>query len=130
MNNRGFTLIEIIIAIAILGVIATMALPRYFDIRDRAEESALNGTLASIRAGIAIYHGKQLASNATPVWPNELDSQPVGLCTDCFSNVLQDPLNDDRWEKFGSWYSYTLGDGTMLSFKYYNTDGSFLPFSP
>ena len=59
--RRGFTLIELVMVIVILGILAATALPRFIDLSNKAKESAAKGALGGIRAAIAITY----ASNAT-----------------------------------------------------------------
>ena len=49
--NKGFTLIELIIVMVILGIMAAVAVPRYLDSISNAEKSAEDAVINSIRAG-------------------------------------------------------------------------------
>ncbi len=62
MNKKGFTLIELVVVIVILGVLAIVAVPRYADIKGESEESVEQTVIAAIQTGIMIEHNKQLAS--------------------------------------------------------------------
>ena len=64
-SQRGFTLIELVIVIVILGIIASIALPKYEDMRENARAAAIKGQLGAIRAAVAIQYAKaSLTTNA------------------------------------------------------------------
>lgn len=59
--RSAFTLIEIVVVIMILGIIAAIAVPRYFDTSTQATENGLRQSLAVIRDAIELYgaqHGE------------------------------------------------------------------------
>jgi prepilin-type N-terminal cleavage/methylation domain-containing protein len=68
--TSGFTLIEIVIVIVVLGILATVAITKYQDIDFEAKESACKAALGGFRGGIGNWYSKQaVAGTAAPSFP-------------------------------------------------------------
>ncbi|HXR89397.1 MAG TPA: prepilin-type N-terminal cleavage/methylation domain-containing protein [Steroidobacteraceae bacterium] len=63
--QRGFTRIELVVVIVILGILAAVALPKFMGLEDQARIAALNGMTGSIRSAANMAHGVWLANGNT-----------------------------------------------------------------
>jgi len=68
-NEKGFTLIELIVIIVILGILAAVAIPKYQDLTNEASSAAAEGVLGAARGAATINFAKNLVTpgSVTPV---------------------------------------------------------------
>ncbi len=66
-NKCGFTLIELVVVIALLAILAAFAIPRYAGLEREARSAAILGISGSIRSGAALVHGLWLSQGVNPV---------------------------------------------------------------
>src|SRR3954470_11721104 len=66
-KQSGFTLIELVMVIVILGVLAVTALPKFIDLKGDAQQAALNAMAGSLSSASAINYAAKKAGNAAGV---------------------------------------------------------------
>ena len=81
MNRKGFTLVEIMIVVAIIGLLAAIAIPNFVKARSRAQQNACIANLKQIEGAIQVWAIDNTKANTdTPGWsdltPNYIRTQP------------------------------------------------------
>lgn len=66
-KEKGFTLIELVMVIVILGILAAFALPRFADLSGDAEEAAIDGARGSVKSAMGIVRSTALANDVAGV---------------------------------------------------------------
>ncbi|MEE8417779.1 MAG: prepilin-type N-terminal cleavage/methylation domain-containing protein [candidate division Zixibacteria bacterium] len=78
-KEKGFTLIELVIIIVVLGILASVAIPKYKNIVAEANEASCKGALGSLRSGVSIYYANAAVTTGTATWPPIDSLRTVGV---------------------------------------------------
>lgn len=81
-NNGGFTLIELIVVIVILGILAVTAAPKFIDLQSDARLATLNGMKAAINSAVSLTYGKSLVTGQEKLEDGSvtINGSPVSVC--------------------------------------------------
>jgi prepilin-type N-terminal cleavage/methylation domain-containing protein len=112
-DERGFTLIEIIMVIVLLGIIAAIAIPKYIDLREEAADATASGIVGAIVSSASIGYADVVTRNVGTTFPDMTALDTTYLQA---QNITMYSVNPDYW-------TAAIG-GVVYTFTYTQTSGN------
>lgn len=81
-TKKGFTLIELMIVVAIIGILAAIAIPKFADLIRKSKEGSTKGSMGALRSALTIYYGEQEG-----IYPDPIPTTDANQATAVFGNV-------------------------------------------
>lgn len=113
-QGQGFTLVELIVVIAILGILVAVAIPKYVDLTTQAKKAHDQGIVAGLRSATVLLYGSNIVSGTTNgvvaggYWPTMVQ----------VTNQMSEPASATNWLYYTnttvSMYDITNGTWTPL----------------
>tara|TARA_B100000579_G_scaffold170076_1_gene138538 strand:+ start:25 stop:408 length:384 start_codon:yes stop_codon:yes gene_type:complete len=114
-NQKGFTLIELVIIMVILGVLAAVAVPRLGSSIDSSEIASEDAVVGSLRSAIEIWAMEQVVANSTKSYP----SNPF----DALDAKSKNELLNTSWYFTGGYVRHMRNDGIEVVWQYNTLTG-------
>lgn len=68
-KKKGFTLIELVMVIVILGILAAIAIPKFISLAENARRASCQGSLGALRTAISAYYAQQAVTTGSAAFP-------------------------------------------------------------
>jgi len=106
-TQNGFTLIELIMVMIILGVLAAVAIPRYLDTIENAEQASEDAVISNIRGALENHAIHKLLDSGRRIWPDN----PF----DALSEQPQTYTEDGTWADTDQEWTFVDGDPAYIT---------------
>jgi prepilin-type N-terminal cleavage/methylation domain-containing protein len=131
LNKKGFTLVELMIVVAIIGILAAVAVPKFADLINKSKEGATKGGLSAVRGALHVYYGNNEGvfptdtSALVPQYINEIPTAKLpgtGHSDSASVTPLPTPSNTPEGSSGGGWAYYTHTVSTSATYGWFGVN--------
>lgn len=122
-NQNGFTLIELVVVIVILGILAAVAVPRFVDMQVDARRSAVEGMLGTVRSATSLAHAQALVQGKTAASGETISMEGTDNVDLIYAYPAEATGGIDEAVNIEGFF-FVAGTGTTPAYFYLGTDAT------
>ncbi|WP_370280269.1 type II secretion system protein [Pontibacterium sp.] len=142
-KQAGFTIVELVVVIALLGILAAVALPRFLNVTDDAHAASVNGTGGALRSAVGLVKAQAIVEETAANGTVNYDNSNVTVNATRYPAATDPDSCVDVWEgvlqagaptvSTGNGTDYTAawdGDDEQCDYTYNGAAGHTIAYTP